>query len=125
MPWRIVVVEPAKTWLHGLRHTDRDTLQQVAAALDQLSREGPALGRPLVDSITASNLANLKELRPGSTGRTEVRLLFVFDPDRDAIILVGGDKSGRWSSWYKDAIKLAEAAYSEHLTARESKKGRS
>jgi hypothetical protein len=35
---------------------------------------------------------------------TEVRLLFVFDPDRQAVILVGGDKAGNWSGWYRVAV---------------------
>ncbi|MFE9847184.1 type II toxin-antitoxin system RelE/ParE family toxin [Streptomyces sp. NPDC005576] len=43
--------------------------------------EGPVLGRPLVDTIKGSVLPNLKELRPGSAGTTEVRLVFVFDPN--------------------------------------------
>ncbi|MFE5595089.1 hypothetical protein [Streptomyces sp. NPDC056549] len=38
-------------------------------------------------------------------------MLFVFDPDRNAVILVGGDKSGNWQTWYPSAIKQAEAAY--------------
>jgi hypothetical protein len=46
---------------------------------------------------------------------TEVRLLFVFDPQRRAVFLVGGDKSGQWSDWYKIAIPQAEEAYAEHL----------
>lgn len=66
-------------WLHGLRRTDRDTLIQVSQAVTALQEEGPALGRPLVDTIKGSALSNLKELRPGSAGTTEVRLLFVFD----------------------------------------------
>jgi hypothetical protein len=60
-------------------------------------------------------LPNLKELRPGSTGGSEVRLLFVFDPERRAVFLVGGDKSGKWSDWHKTAILRAEDAYAEHL----------
>jgi hypothetical protein len=44
-----------------------------------------------------------------------VRLLFVFDPQRRAVFLVGGDKSGKWSDWYKTAIPRAEDAYAEHL----------
>lgn len=108
-----------------IARSDPGTLKQITAALKNLSSEGPALGRPLVDSITDSSLADLKELRPGSAGRSEVRLLFVFDPDRNAIILVGGDKSGAWSSSHKDAIKQAEAAYSDHLDARKSRMGRS
>jgi hypothetical protein len=56
------------------------------------------------------------ELRPGSSGTTEVRLLFVFDPQRRAVFLVGGDKSGKWFEWYKTAIPQAEEAYGEHLS---------
>ncbi|WP_406335988.1 type II toxin-antitoxin system RelE/ParE family toxin [Streptomyces sp. NBC_00203] len=60
-------------------------------------------------------LSNLKELRPGSAGPTEVRLLFVFDPDRQAVILVGGDKAGNWSGWYRVVVPQAEQAYADHL----------
>lgn len=85
-----------------------------------LQQEGPALGRPLVDRITGSTLPNLKELRPGSAGASEVRMLFVFDPERNAVILVGGDKAGNWSGWYKTAIQDAEEAYEDYIEERES-----
>jgi len=75
---------------------------------------GPALGRPLVDTLEHSRLRNLKELRPGSCGTSEIRLLFVFDPDREAIVLVAGDKAGRWSRWYDSAIPLAEKRYADY-----------
>lgn len=77
------------------------------------------MGRPLVDTVAGSKLANLKELRPGSSGRTEVRLLFIFDPQRRAVFLVGGDKAGKWSDWYRTAIPQAGQAYAEHLRAGE------
>ncbi|GAB2914809.1 type II toxin-antitoxin system RelE/ParE family toxin [Streptomyces mayteni] len=115
MPWEIVVVEPALSWLHNLRRTDRLTLIQVSKAITALQEEGPALGRPLVDTIKGSSLPNLKELRPGSAGASEVRLLFVFDPIRQAVILVGGDKAGTWSGWYREAVATAEEAYAHHL----------
>ncbi|MFI5727328.1 type II toxin-antitoxin system RelE/ParE family toxin [Streptomyces cyaneofuscatus] len=118
MRFKIIVVEPARSWLHGLRQHDRDTLLQVTAAINVLQVEGPALGRPLVDRITGSALANLKELRPGSSGSSEVRILFVFDPARNAVILVGGDKSGSWSGWYRTAIKAAEDAYEAYRDAK-------
>ncbi len=104
MSWAIVVVEPALSWLHQLRSTDRATLIQISKAITALQREGPALGRPLVDTLKGSVLPNLKELRPGSTGTSEVRLLFVFDPTRQAVILVGGDKAGKWSGWYRERL---------------------
>ncbi|GAA3091922.1 hypothetical protein JOF29_006923 [Kribbella aluminosa] len=52
----------------------------VNQAILVLERNGPAEGRPLVDTITASSIPNMKELRPGSMGKSEVRILFVFDP---------------------------------------------
>ena len=123
MAWTIVVVEPVRSWLHELRHSDRRTLTLISAAVDALVVEGPALGRPLVDTVRGSKLANLKELRPGSAGTSEVRLLFVFDPVRQAVLLVGGDKSGNWQGWYRTAIPVAEAAYAEHLQRLQEKDG--
>jgi hypothetical protein len=62
-----------------------------------------------------SRLHHLKELRPASTGETEVRILFIFDPARQMVLLVAGDKSRNWRSWYEVAIPLAETRYTEHL----------
>jgi hypothetical protein len=121
--WTIVVVEPVRSWLHDLRHSDQRTLKLISAAVDALAEEGPALGRPLVDTIRGSKFANLKELRPGSAGASEVRLLFVFDPVRQAVLLVGGDKAGNWQGWYRTAIPIAEAAYAEHLQRLHEKDG--
>jgi hypothetical protein len=87
----------------------------VAEEIDRLMDEGPSLGRPLVDRIAGSRLHNLKELRPGSSGASEVRILFIFDPVRNAVLLVAGDKSGRWKEWYAEAIPAAEALYEAYL----------
>jgi len=123
MAWKVIVVEPVRSWLHQLRRTDRATLRQIAAAIEALTVEGPSLGRPLVDTVKGSTIANMKELRPGSAGSTEVRLLFVFDPFRQAVILVGGDKAGNWRSWYRMAIPQAETAYGLHLRRLVEKEG--
>jgi hypothetical protein len=71
-----------------------------------------------VDSITGSRLANRKELRPPSTGRSEIRILLVFAPWRAAILLVAGDKSGQRAKWYRTAIPHAEQLYDEYLAER-------
>lgn len=115
MKWTIVIVPEVAEWLHVLRRSDRPTLGLITAALDQLASEGPALGRPLVDTLTGSRLSNMKELRPGSTGRSEIRMLFVFDPWRNAVVLVAGDKAGRWKGWYPAAMEEAEQRYGRHL----------
>ncbi|MFE9915004.1 type II toxin-antitoxin system RelE/ParE family toxin [Micromonospora sp. NPDC005553] len=75
-----------------------------------------ALGRPLVDRLKGSIFHHMKELRPGSTGSTEVRMIFAFDPVREAVFLVAGDKSGQWQTWYKTAVPLADDRFQEHLS---------
>ncbi|WP_078603392.1 type II toxin-antitoxin system RelE/ParE family toxin [Streptomyces sp. NRRL S-455] len=55
-----------------------------------------------------------KELRPGSGGRSEIRIIFAFDPTRSALLLLGGDKAGNWDRWYRDNIPLAEQLYRDY-----------
>lgn len=114
--WDVVLLAPVVAWYEGMLVDDPRTAEQVAAALDLLEELGPSLGRPLVDTLRGSRLPNLKELRPGSRGRSEVRLLFVFDPQRRAVVLVAGDKAGRWRGWYRESIRLAEERYAAWLT---------
>ena len=56
----------------------------------------------------------MKELRPGSTGRTEIRVLFAFDVIRRAVLLVGGDKSTDWNGWYRVNIPIADDRCTKH-----------
>lgn len=76
-------------------------------------------GRPLVDRVKGSTLHNLKELRPGSAGATEIRILFIFDPTRNVVLLVAGDKAGQWATWYRQSIPLAEERYASYLKEKE------
>ncbi|WP_427007988.1 type II toxin-antitoxin system RelE/ParE family toxin [Pseudarthrobacter sp. H2] len=98
--WNVDVglVEP---WLLGL---DQDSYEQIVAALELLAERGPQLGRPLVDTVVRSRHKNMKELRPGSSGRSELRIL-----------LVAGDKTGNWSKWYKTNIPVADDLFDDHL----------
>ncbi|WP_245674334.1 type II toxin-antitoxin system RelE/ParE family toxin [Actinoplanes rectilineatus] len=94
--------------------TDPVSADQIAEAIEVLVERGPALGRPLVDRLKGSAYHNMKELRTASTGQSELRLIFAFDPARQAIFLVAGDKSGQWQEWYEAAIPLADARFTEH-----------
>lgn len=100
------------TWLDSLDSRDYDL---AFAALTLLEQRGPTLGRPLADSVKGSRHKNMKELRPGSGGRSEVRILFAFDPLRRAIMLLAGDKSGQWQQWYETNIPKADSKFDEHL----------
>lgn len=84
--------------------TDRVTL---------LAENGPNLKRPVVGEITSSRHPHMKELRVTAAGA--LRVLFAFDPRRNAILLIGGDKSGQWKQWYQKAIPLADDLYDEHI----------
>lgn len=108
----VVGLHPAcEQWADGLDQADAEAL---LAAIRVLRDQGPTLGRPLVDSVKGSRHKNMKELRPGSTGRTEVRVLFAFDLERQAVLLIGGDKSDDWRGWYNDNIPVADGRFDEH-----------
>jgi hypothetical protein len=122
--WEILMTTQVEGFLDDLYDTDRVSHRLVNQAILILERNGPAEGRPLVDTVTASRIANMKELRPPSAGRSEVRILLVFDPWRSVVLLVAGDKSGQWSRWYRTAIPQAEQLYADYLAEREKETGR-
>jgi hypothetical protein len=115
--WEILLSAEVESFLDDLYESDPASHQLVNQAILILERNGPAEGRPLVDSITASRIANMKELRPPSSGRSEIRILLVFDPWRSAILLVAGDK------WYRTAIPRAEQLYDDYLAERRKEMG--
>jgi predicted XRE-type DNA-binding protein len=94
----VILVKEVEDWFVDLAEQDPESSDLVAGALDLLEEQGPALGWPAVDRIKGPRLIDLKELRPGSNGSTEIRILFIFDPDRHAVLLVAGDKSGSTST---------------------------
>ena len=78
-----------------------------------LQEYGPALGRPYVDTLKGSKHTNLKELRVQHRGQP-YRILFAFDPRRNAYLILGGNKTGD-DDWYADAMRRAEEIYAIHL----------
>ena len=96
---------------------------ELLAHANLLAQFGPNLGRPTIDTLKASRHANMKELR--FTCNSEVwRVALAFDPQRQAILLVGGDKGGaNQRRFYKRLITVADDRYDEHLAtlAKQSK----
>jgi hypothetical protein len=111
-PWAVVATEEFEEWMMSL--TDKQQ-RATRRAMIQLEQNGPALGRPYVDTIRNSRFKNMKELRISSQGA--LRVLFAFDPERRAVLLLGGDKSkdSRWNDWYVGAIQRADDLFEEHL----------
>jgi hypothetical protein len=108
--WDIEATDEFVDWWHGL---SADQQESVADRVDLLAERGPDLGRPVVDRIHASRHHGMKELRAARDGA--LRVLFMFDPRRQAILLLGGDKSGQWEAWYDWAIPLADDLYDAYL----------
>lgn len=83
-----------------------------------LEREGPSLGPPHADTLTGSKHANMKELRCNAADGVW-RIAFAFDPDWQAILLVGGDKSGGSEKrFYRQLIVRADDRFDRHLAKR-------
>lgn len=109
MAWEIEGTDQFARWYRELGDNQRAA---ISAAIDVLAEHGPATPRPTVAQVKGSRHHNLKELRPKDGN---VRVLFLFDPRRSAILLVGGDKTGQWNAWYAEMIPVAEALYDHYL----------
>jgi len=108
--WEVEVTDEFVGWWVTL---DADQQAALGVRIDLLESRGPDLGRPSVDRIKGSRHHNMKELRASEGGA--LRVLFAFDPRRQAILLLGGDKSGQWAEWYEWAIPAADVLHDEYL----------
>ncbi len=94
---------------------DADVQTEILALSLLLEQLGPQLGRPRVDTLNGSRYANMKELR-FSAAQGEWRLAFAFDPNRRAILLVAGDKTGiSERKFYRQLIRKADSRFEAHL----------
>jgi hypothetical protein len=94
---------------------------EVWVVIGLLKHYGPNLSRPYADTIKGSLDPNMKELRIQYCGKPW-RVLFAFDPNRNAILLVGGTKVGK-QDWYDVHIPIAGERFRRYLaTLKRSKK---
>jgi len=85
----------------------------VAAYVGMLEEVGPGLRYPYCSGVAYSRHARTRELRAQHQGRP-YRVLYAFDPRRTAILLIGGDKTGK-DRWYEEYVPVADRIYDEHL----------
>lgn len=110
--WKVATTEVFDAWFTGL---DDDAHVEIIAKVKLLEVLGPRLGRPHADTLNGSRHANMKELR-ADTKDAVMRIAFAFDPDRAAILLLGGDKAGvNQARIYKQLIAKADTLYDLHL----------
>lgn len=97
------------------RAFSRTVQVEIAALAGLLQRFGPQLHRPYCDGLKGSKHANMKELR-FTLPDGEWRIAFAFDPRRQAILLVGGSKSGiSERKFYKQLIRVADTRFTDHI----------
>jgi hypothetical protein len=104
---RLIKTAEFARWQLGL---DPERRASVQAAIERVADAGPTLGRPRVDTIQDSRVNKLKEARVDRS----VRVLFAFDSNRNAVMLVGGDKAGKWNRWYPPMVRLAARLLLDH-----------
>jgi hypothetical protein len=87
--------------------------EDVAATISLLEERGPNLPFPYSSGIEGSRHGHMRELRVQSGGRP-IRIFYAFDPRRSAILLIGGDKTGR-DRFYEEMVPVADRLYDVHL----------
>jgi hypothetical protein len=115
MKWTVVEHPEFITERNELDDEVSDKLDEIIIALE---KAGPNLGRPMVDTLKGSRHKNMKEIRIAVKGAW--RFAFAFDPDRQAVLLCGGNKEGGSSTkFYKALISTADMRFDEWLEAEE------
>jgi hypothetical protein len=110
MIWEIIFHREFEEWFF----TEDVTVQaSIGMVLDILEEQGASLGRPYVDTVKGSAFTNMKELRVQHDGNP-YRILFAFDPQRQAVLLIGGNKRGD-KRWYEKSISVADKRFAEYL----------
>ncbi len=95
---------------------DAEVQDELLAQLRVVEQQGPLAKRPRVDTLKGSKHDNMKELRFSAAGG-EWRAAFAFDPERKAVVLVAGDKSGEGNQkrFYKSLIATADKRFDAHI----------
>lgn len=108
--WNILQTQEFKQWYEGLDIPAKESIYEKILVLQEF---GPNLGRPYVDTLNGSRHKNMKELRVQNKNRP-FRIFFAFTPNRDGILLIGGNKSGQ-KKFYETMILLADELYIKYL----------
>ncbi|MEY8185295.1 type II toxin-antitoxin system RelE/ParE family toxin [Serratia marcescens] len=112
--WQVVTVERFDDWFLALNNAQQTS---ILAAIYKLQTFGPQLTRPHADTLYFSDaVRQLKELRVQHRGRP-FRVFFAFDPQQQAVLLCGGDKTGD-KRFYQRMLPIAAMEFSHYLATR-------
>ena len=107
----VVTTDEFDEWYQALEYQHA---QAVGKAVEKLEVLGVALGHPASSAIKGASFA-LRELRVQSGGHA-LRVFYAFDPRRDAVLILGGDKTGQSSkAFYSERIERCERIWKDYL----------
>jgi hypothetical protein len=105
----IITTDDFKMWYDRLDESD---LKAVTRSMEMLSMWGVVLPFPHSSALRSSR-HGLRELRIQSGGRP-LRVMYGFDPKRQAVLLLGGNKSGN-NRFYEEMVPKADRLYEDYL----------
>ena len=110
MSCEVEFTDEFQTWWNGLTEAEQVS---IAASVGLLEASGVNLRSPHSTGIKGSKHGHMRELRTQHEGRP-YRTLYAFNPLRNAILLIGGDKTGD-DRWYETNVPIADKLYDVHL----------
>ena len=111
MEYKIQLTDECADWLLNLSDHEKEDILASVGLLEVL---GPKLGFPHSSKINGSKHSHMRELRIQHKGKP-YRILYALDPLRNAILLIGGNKTGD-KRWYKKFIAKADQLYDQHIS---------
>ena len=110
MEWEVEYTDEFEAWWTTLSEKEQE---DIAVVVGLLESKGTSLGFPYCSGVVDSKHEHMRELRVQHKGRP-YRILYAFDPRRCAILLIGGDKTGK-DRWYEEFVPIADRLYDKHL----------
>jgi len=112
----VVGTDEFEEWLLSLDQADANAVDRV---VELLILKGVTLGHPYSSAIEGSKFA-LRELRVQSGGEP-LRVFYAFDPRREAVLLIGGNKTGD-NRFYETMVPKAEKIWEQYLDEQGAKR---
>jgi len=104
----VFTTDEFEAWYLGLNSRDGSAVYRVVTRLEEM---GVNLNRPLSGDIKGTKLP-MRELVIQSQGKP-LRVFYIFDITRDAVLLCGGDKTGD-KRFYDRMVPIAEQIWKQY-----------
>jgi hypothetical protein len=108
--WEVEYTDEFGDWWVSLSDQEQTS---VTAIVDLLVDRGTSLGFPHSSGIKNSRHSHMREMRIQSSGKP-LRIFYAFDPRRNAILLIGGDKTGN-DRFYEEYTPIADRLYDLYI----------